>query len=69
MTDTDKHKGQYFNGKLVGNYLNMQLELKRLREGIKNVVEQLTHPISYGYNDVNNEEHIDNLKELIKDGQ
>lgn len=34
MIDTDKHegsKGQYFTGKLVDNYLNMQVEIKRLR--------------------------------------
>ena len=54
---------------LIMDAPNLLAEVKRLREGIKNVVEQLTHPISYGYNDVNNEEHIDNLKELIKDGQ
>ena len=34
MTDTDKYegsKGQYFTGELVDNYLNMQVEIKRLR--------------------------------------
>ena len=42
MINTDKHKGhkgQYFNGKLVDNYLNMQLELKRLREGLQEIID------------------------------
>ena len=42
MTNTDKHKGhkgRYFNGKLVDNYLNMQLEIKRLREDLKSMVD------------------------------
>ena len=37
MIDTDKYegsKGRYFTGKLVDNYLNMQVEVKRLREAL-----------------------------------
>ena len=35
MIDTDKYegsKGRYFTGKLVDNYMNLQAEVKRLRE-------------------------------------
>jgi hypothetical protein len=44
MTNTDKHKGhkgRYFNGKLVDNYLNMQLEIKRLRDGIEDIITNM----------------------------
>ena len=35
MIDTDKYegsKGRYFTGKMVDNYMNLQAEVKRLRE-------------------------------------
>jgi hypothetical protein len=44
MIDTDKYKGskgQYFTGKQVDNYLNMQVEVKRLREQYTELREAL----------------------------
>tara|TARA_R100000406_G_scaffold7684_1_gene5062 strand:+ start:19917 stop:20096 length:180 start_codon:yes stop_codon:yes gene_type:complete len=46
MIDTDKHegsKGQYFTGKMVDNYLNMQVEIKRLREKNKKLHSRCMH--------------------------
>tara|TARA_R100001463_G_scaffold73261_1_gene127143 strand:- start:1129 stop:1344 length:216 start_codon:yes stop_codon:yes gene_type:complete len=43
MIDTDKYegsKGRYFTGKMVDNYMNLQAEVKRLRE-LHDLVKQL----------------------------
>jgi len=42
MIDTDKYEGsegRYFTGKMVDNYMNLQAEVQRLREGIKELSE------------------------------
>jgi len=44
MTDTDKYegsKGSYMTGKMIDNYLNMQVEIKRLREAIADIANNM----------------------------